>query len=196
MRKTVISAVLLIISSAHAYADDLLTGDTRLACEALLCLSSPDRPGECTPALSRYFSIKLKKWYKTEEARRGFLSLCPQQSDELIATTVASNRADSDVDEPDIVDTASQNPTPIDTSPANLDALREQANALFGQFLGYCQPLRETYERAAACRTTGTIEQCQSEIDAYLAVKGPAFSIKNQLDAIDRVTATPDRYCP
>lgn len=29
-----------------------LTGDTKLACEAILCLSSGTRPGECGPALS------------------------------------------------------------------------------------------------------------------------------------------------
>ena len=36
-----------------AQAEDLLTGDTRLACEATLCLSSGTRPNECNPALRR-----------------------------------------------------------------------------------------------------------------------------------------------
>lgn len=54
-----------------------LTGDTRLACEAILCLSSGTRPAECQPALHRYFSIKLKKWKKTVKARMNFLKLCP-----------------------------------------------------------------------------------------------------------------------
>ncbi|WP_368044266.1 TrbM/KikA/MpfK family conjugal transfer protein [uncultured Bilophila sp.] len=38
-----------------------LSGDTKLACEAILCLSSGTRPGECGPALSRYFGISKKK---------------------------------------------------------------------------------------------------------------------------------------
>lgn len=38
-----------------------LTGDTKLACEAILCLSSGKRPGECGPALSRYFGISHKE---------------------------------------------------------------------------------------------------------------------------------------
>ena len=34
----------LLGAAPAAYADDVLTGDTRLACEAVLCLSSGDRP--------------------------------------------------------------------------------------------------------------------------------------------------------
>jgi len=56
---------------------DTLTGDTRLACEAILCLSSPVRPGECTPALTRYFSISFDDWGDTVRARHNFLNQCP-----------------------------------------------------------------------------------------------------------------------
>ena len=64
--------------SLSAFADSgILTGDTRLACEALLCLSSSERPSECNPALNRYFGIKKKTSAKTAAARRAFLSLCP-----------------------------------------------------------------------------------------------------------------------
>ncbi|AVK81272.1 conjugal transfer protein TrbM [Campylobacter fetus subsp. testudinum] len=59
--------------------DEILTGDVKLACEALLCLSSPHRPQECAPALQKYFSIKFKKAWKTEQARKDFLKLCPKQ---------------------------------------------------------------------------------------------------------------------
>lgn len=55
----------------------VLTGDTRLACEAILCLSSGLRPGECTPSLQRYFGISLKKLSDTLRARANFLRLCP-----------------------------------------------------------------------------------------------------------------------
>lgn len=59
------------------FQPDLLSGDTKLACEAILCLSSSTRPGECSPSLNRYFSIKAKKWKDTVKARRNFLKLCP-----------------------------------------------------------------------------------------------------------------------
>ncbi len=55
----------------------LLTGDVRLACEAILCLSSGTRPSECTPSLKRYFSITHRKLSRTITARRNFLNLCP-----------------------------------------------------------------------------------------------------------------------
>ena len=57
--------------------DSFLDGDTKLACEALLCLSSGSRPHECGPSLSRYFGIHKRKWKNTLKARRNFLRLCP-----------------------------------------------------------------------------------------------------------------------
>lgn len=64
-----------------AVAADELTGDTRLACEAILCLSSGSRPSECSPSLSRYFGINKKKLSDTLSARQDFLSLCPASED-------------------------------------------------------------------------------------------------------------------
>jgi hypothetical protein len=60
-----------------AIADGVLTGDTGLACEAILCLSSGTRPSECTPSLNRYFGISFKKWKDTLKGRINFLNLCP-----------------------------------------------------------------------------------------------------------------------
>lgn len=54
-----------------------LTGNTKLACEAILCLSSDTRPSECNPSLKRYFGISHKKWRDTVKARKNFLNLCP-----------------------------------------------------------------------------------------------------------------------
>lgn len=64
-------------SSANAQDSGVLSGDTRLACEAILCLSTGQRPSECTPSLSRYFGIKKKKLSATIEARLEFLGKCP-----------------------------------------------------------------------------------------------------------------------
>ena len=57
-----------------------LTGDVRLACEAILCLSSSARPGECSPSLARYFGITRKRLKDTISARKDFLRLCPSAS--------------------------------------------------------------------------------------------------------------------
>ncbi|ENO0651419.1 conjugal transfer protein TrbM, partial [Campylobacter jejuni] len=56
---------LSVITSSNIFADDVLTGDTKLACEAILCLSSGTRPAECGPSLARYFAIHFKKPWKT-----------------------------------------------------------------------------------------------------------------------------------
>lgn len=66
--------------SSQTFKPDLLTGDTALACEAILCLSSPVRPSECMPSLSRYFGISYKKFSDTMKARVNFLNLCPAGS--------------------------------------------------------------------------------------------------------------------
>lgn len=54
-----------------------LTGDAGLACAAILCLSGSNPPHECNPALSRFFSIKMRKLSDTLDARESFLNLCP-----------------------------------------------------------------------------------------------------------------------
>lgn len=54
-----------------------LTGDAGLACAAILCLSASKPPHECDPALSRFFSIKMRKLSDTLDAREDFLTLCP-----------------------------------------------------------------------------------------------------------------------
>lgn len=75
--KVAASAAVLGAGASSVSAQEALTGDTRLACEAILCLSSGTRPGECAPSLSRYFGISKKKLSDTINARLNFLSLCP-----------------------------------------------------------------------------------------------------------------------
>lgn len=80
MVKLMVAAVTLIIVALAApptQAADVMTGTKKLACEALLCLSSPNRPSECSPALSRYFSIRKFEWKDTVKARQKFLNKCP-----------------------------------------------------------------------------------------------------------------------
>ena len=91
MKRVICALALLLALSSEAVAGDILTGDTRLACEAILCLSSPARPGECGPSLDRYFGIKKKKWGDTVKARRNFLNKCPTatESDVMLSLTNA-----------------------------------------------------------------------------------------------------------
>lgn len=58
--------------------NNLLTGDKRLACEAILCLSTGARPSECRPSLRRYFSIRGKHAGRN---RANFLKQCPSSNE-------------------------------------------------------------------------------------------------------------------
>ena len=52
--------------------------EERLACEAIMCLSSPNSsPSQCEPSLRKYYSIKFKHGHDTLTARRNFLKKCP-----------------------------------------------------------------------------------------------------------------------
>lgn len=76
----VLSKLLLtcLVSSNVAFgAVEELTGDKKLACEAILCLSSSEKPKECDPSISRFYSIKDKKPHKMVKKRKNFLKLCP-----------------------------------------------------------------------------------------------------------------------
>lgn len=75
---TLTASVLTLLSPA-AQAEEL-SGDTRLACEAILCLATGTRPAECTPSLQRYFSISYRKLADTLYARLNFLNMCPVSS--------------------------------------------------------------------------------------------------------------------
>lgn len=87
---SLVAGTLMIIGLAAppTQAEDMLTGDKKLACEAILCLSSPDRPSECSPSLSRYFSIRKFKWKKTVKARKKFLNQCPNSQDQEIKSLI------------------------------------------------------------------------------------------------------------
>ena len=74
-----LTALLAVLGSTAtpASAQDVLTGDTRLACEAILCLSTGTQPSECAPSLRRYFSISHRRFSDTIRGRVNFLKLCP-----------------------------------------------------------------------------------------------------------------------
>lgn len=73
-----LAATLALATIGTANAQAVLTGDTRLACEAILCLAAPSKPSECNASLKKYFSITTKKKKNLAQARQNFLNLCPK----------------------------------------------------------------------------------------------------------------------
>lgn len=69
--------VVFSLPAVSVMAEDVLTGDTKLACEAILCLSSGQTPDECEESLEKYFSIDHDDWDDTVDARKAFLRKCP-----------------------------------------------------------------------------------------------------------------------
>lgn len=74
-----------------------LSDDESDACKALLCLSASgsQRPGECAPPISRFFSIKKKKPSDTIDARRDFLMQCPKAKEDPLLSRMAKQYATS-----------------------------------------------------------------------------------------------------
>ena len=78
--KTLMLTLVVLLSGLltnTAKAQDVLDGDKGLACEALLCLAAPVRPGECLRSIRKYFSIDFSNPLRTIRARLNFLRLCP-----------------------------------------------------------------------------------------------------------------------
>ena len=77
MKKLVLTLTAGAILASTAMASDQLTGDKKLACEAILCLPASTRPSECKPSIKKYFSIIGKKPSDTANKRKQFLNKCP-----------------------------------------------------------------------------------------------------------------------
>jgi len=98
MKKKLFSTSFLAISVIgyveSANAQDVLTGDRRLACETIVCLSSGVRPSQCRSALRRYFSISARRMSNVIKKRKNFLKLCPSssQTPEMSALVSAISR--------------------------------------------------------------------------------------------------------
>lgn len=77
MMRSIVLGALVLLASAQAYSQQLLEGDQKLACEAVLCLASGQRPDQCQPAINRYFSIRARRPGDTIRNRKNFLDMCP-----------------------------------------------------------------------------------------------------------------------
>lgn len=81
------------ISQAEYSTGNALTGDTKLACEAVLCLASPTKPSECMASIRKYFGFSARKWKDVVTKRRNFLNLCPvsNRSDDYLFESIGIN---------------------------------------------------------------------------------------------------------
>lgn len=80
-RSVIVLAITIGVGATQSSsAQTALTGDTRLACEAILCLSTGQRPDQCTPSIARYFSISGRLLSDAIQGRINFLNLCPAAS--------------------------------------------------------------------------------------------------------------------
>ncbi len=77
-----VASVLIVLAQASVTPRSqaqVLTGDARLACEALLCLSAVgNAPGECSKALAKYEAMKAQLWFNPL-AVYNFLKGCPKK---------------------------------------------------------------------------------------------------------------------
>lgn len=76
---SILATAALLFAALPASAEEF-TGDKKYACEAILCLSTVQRPDACMPSIRRYFSIVGKKPSDTIRDRRNFLKGCPAAS--------------------------------------------------------------------------------------------------------------------
>jgi hypothetical protein len=124
--------VLVLLIANNIKADDLLTGDTKLSCEAILCLSSSTRPSECNPSLQRYFSITAKKWKDTVRKRKSFLQLCPTNSD----TNSIASKSYTAEDQAQF-ENYRDNVLASSTSQCTAEALNQNIETSYGDTFGY-----------------------------------------------------------
>ncbi len=77
-----VASVLMVLAQtvvATRLQAQVLTGDARLACEALVCLSAVgNAPGECSKALAKYEAMKAQLWFNPM-AVYNFLKGCPKK---------------------------------------------------------------------------------------------------------------------
>lgn len=110
LRKKTLASMTIALSALgfHSAQAQEMNGVTQLACEAVLCLSAPTRPAECAASISHYFGIVMSKPWKTVQARKNFLKLCPDVSEADANKAAAAATAQ---DEP-----SGQNATPLDAA--------------------------------------------------------------------------------
>jgi len=73
----VLAALTACLGASAQQTPQLMEGDEKLACEAILCLAASARPAECAPSIRKFFSISFRRFSDTLRGRANFLNLCP-----------------------------------------------------------------------------------------------------------------------
>lgn len=175
--KTLIATAIFSVSvPISASAQDVLTGDTKLACEAILCLAAPTRPGECASAIAKYFSISLRRFSQTLRARRNFLNLCPQVDPSAIDHVINTYPPEPDPPEPPppIQPGAPATRSEIEARLAYLLPLLEQKTALVIR-------LRERLDQCIARGGANWYRLCEEQRDTYESERVTAESMNEEV---------------
>ena len=173
-------------------AQQVLTGDTRYACEAMLCLLSGQRPDECTPSLQRYFSIRLRRFNDTQRARSSFLNLCPASTAQNVGQIVAANPPDPDPPEPTPTVTATTTSTPTPVAAITKDQVRAQIEQQLPQYnVAHQQNVNAQYALDQCIRNNQSGDGCVLERIQANAAAAPANAMYAERNRLLALLASP-----
>ena len=175
-------AVSLPISGS---AQEVLTGDTRLACEAVLCLAAPTRPTECAASIAKYFSISLRRFSQTLRARRNFLSLCPRVDTATIDHVINTYPPEPDPPEP---------PAPIQPgTPVNRSEIETRLAYLLPLFEKMATLLTNHRATLDSCiAQNGRVEDgfCAPQSSDYASESGAAQVMSDEIARLQNALST------
>lgn len=181
--RILLSCILTLTTLSASASQKFLEGDVKLACEAVMCLSTSTRPGECTPAINKFLAIQMSgvgALKATIDARKNFLKLCPSTNNDD-AANIAANNTSGIPDDPEASDD-SDNLLSKEEIQARITALR----SLWAEQL---IPSRAAQDAVYSCvEKNGRVQDgfCKQEMDAFnIARKAPS----DTRDEIDRLIA-------
>ncbi|MDQ1829833.1 TrbM/KikA/MpfK family conjugal transfer protein [Massilia scottii] len=189
-------AVAGFASVAPAQAQPLeLTGDTKVACEVILCLSVPDgRPDECLAPLKKYFNISMKKFKDTLKARANFLKLCPKDQDDSDQIAEASTPYYPDpVEEPVVPPSNPATPPVIVYTPdtkAGIEAEIAKLTPIWNEKGAISSAARDVVEQCVALNGRVQDGYCKSEMADYDVKRLPAIALRDEIDRLKAILAT------
>ncbi|MDQ1922669.1 TrbM/KikA/MpfK family conjugal transfer protein [Massilia pseudoviolaceinigra] len=190
-------AVAGFASVAPAQAQPLeLTGDTKVACEVILCLSMPrDRPHECLDPLKQYFSIKMKKLHKTLKARADFLKLCPKGEDDSdkMAEQSSTDLSPDPVEVPALPPSVPGAASGIVYTPDMKDALKAEIARVTQIWQEHGVHSKAAYTVVEQCvAATGRVQDgfCKTEMADFELKRAPTAALRDEVDRLTAILAT------
>lgn len=191
-RLAIMSALAAILLSTSAQSQTMFTGDVKYACEAILCLSTGNRPDECAPSINRYFSIKMKRLKDTLKARENFLALCPKvDSAEVNRIVAASTQAEPENPRSEkATDVLVSLPTTIETK-AEIEQKIRTLQPIWDKQVELSLAARTVAEACVAKNGLPENGFCPAEMADYHSKRLPAIDTR---DEIYRLQAALKKY--